>query len=221
VTAMARDAVAFIRALGFDKVDLVGLSLGGFVAQVVALEEPQLVRKIVLAGTGPAGGEGIDHVTAITIREIIHGVLTLSDAKRYLFFTRTANGQRAARQFLDRLKERKDNRDAAISPFAFRAQLKAIHAWGRQKAADLSGVRQPVLVANGEHDRMVPTSNSRPRASVAEQRARPLPRRRTRCHLPVPRRVRRQSVGVSRAMSSVDVSDGRPVHVARRCGVRT
>jgi pimeloyl-ACP methyl ester carboxylesterase len=161
VTAMARDAAAFIRALGFDNVDLVGFSLGGFIAQVIALEEPQLVRKIVLAGTGPAGGEGIDHVTAITIRDIIHGVLTLSDAKRYLFFTRTANGQREARQFLDRLKERTDNRDAAISPFAFRAQLKAIHAWGRENAADLSGIRQPVLVANDEHDRMVPTSNSR------------------------------------------------------------
>src|SRR5205814_10490228 len=60
VEAMARDAVAFIRRLRFDQVDLLGFSMGGFVAQVIAQQEPQLVRKIILAGTGPAGGEGID-----------------------------------------------------------------------------------------------------------------------------------------------------------------
>ena len=63
---MARDAVAFIRALGFEQVDLLGFSLGGFITQVIAQEESQLVRKIVLAGTGPAGGEGIDKVTSAT-----------------------------------------------------------------------------------------------------------------------------------------------------------
>ncbi len=60
---MANDAVAFIRALGFDQVDLLGFSMGGFVAQVIAEQQPDLVRKIILAGTGPAGGEGIDKVT--------------------------------------------------------------------------------------------------------------------------------------------------------------
>ena len=63
IAAMARDAVSFVRALGFDRVDLVGFSLGGFITQVIAQDEPQLVRRIVLAGTGPAGGEGIDKVT--------------------------------------------------------------------------------------------------------------------------------------------------------------
>jgi pimeloyl-ACP methyl ester carboxylesterase len=82
------------------------------------------------------------------------------DPRHYLFFTQTPNGQRAARQFLKRLKERTDNRDKAISIRAFRTQLKAIHAWGRQEPSDLSGVRQPVLVANGEDDVMVPSSNS-------------------------------------------------------------
>src|SRR6184192_566062 len=70
VEAMARDAVAFIRALGFAQVDLLGFSLGGFISQVIAQEEPQLVRKIMLAGTGPAGGTGIDQVTSLTIRDI-------------------------------------------------------------------------------------------------------------------------------------------------------
>jgi len=160
VAAMARDAVAFIRALGFEQVDLLGFSLGGFIAQAIAQEEPQLVRKIVLAGTGPAGGVGIDKVTPVTIRAMIKGALTFKDPRHYLFFTQTPNGQRAARQFLKRLKERTDNRDKAISIRAFRTHLKAIHAWGRQEPSDLSGVRQPVLVANGEDDVMVPSSNS-------------------------------------------------------------
>jgi len=160
VAAMARDAVAFIRALGFDQVDLLGFSLGGFVAQVIAQDEPQLVRKIILAGTGPAGGEGIDKVTSLTIQDTIKAVLTFKDPKEYLFFTRTANGRTQARQFVKRLKERKDNRDKSISPLAFRAQLKAIHAWGTQAPSDLSVIQQPVLVANGDDDRMVPSKNS-------------------------------------------------------------
>ena len=160
VEAMARDAVAFIRALGLDRVDLFGFSLGGMVSQVIAQEEPQLVRKMVLAGTGPAGGEGIDKVTRITIREIVRGFLTFKDPKYYLFFTQTPNGRTAAREFLGRLKERKADRDKRISPIAFRAQLKAIHAWGTQQPQDLSNVRQPVLVANGDQDRMVPSSNT-------------------------------------------------------------
>jgi pimeloyl-ACP methyl ester carboxylesterase len=160
VEAMARDAVAFIRALGLEQVDLFGFSLGGMVSQVIAQEEPQLVRKMVLAGTGPAGGEGIDKVTRITIRDIVRGFLTFKDPKYYLFFTQTPNGRTAAREFLGRLKERKEDRDKRISPIAFRAQLKAIHAWGTQQPQDLSNVRQPALVANGDQDRMVPSSNT-------------------------------------------------------------
>jgi pimeloyl-ACP methyl ester carboxylesterase len=160
VAEMARDAIAFIRALGFDQVDLLGFSLGGMIAQVIAREEPQLVRKIILAGTGPAGGKGIDNVTRVTISDTIKAVLTFKDPKENLFFTKTANGKSAARQFVKRLKERTENRDKSISPLAFRAQLKAIHAWGTQSPSDLSVIRQPVLVANGDHDRMVPSSNS-------------------------------------------------------------
>ncbi len=160
VEAMALDAVAFIRALGLDQVDLFGFSLGGMVSQRIAQEEPQLVRKMVLAGTGPAGGEGIDKVTRITISEIVRGFLTFKDPKYYLFFTQTLNGRTAAREFLGRLKERKQDRDKRISPIAFRAQLKAIHAWGTQQPQDLSNVRQPALVANGDQDRMVPSSNT-------------------------------------------------------------
>lgn len=160
ISGMARDAVAFIRALGFEEVDLFGFSLGGFVAQEIVLTEPGLVRKLILTGTGPVGGQGIDKVTPLTIVDMIKGALTFRDAKYYLFFTRTANGRRAANAFLERLKERKSNRDKAISLSAFGAQLKAIKAYGLQTPQDLSTIRIPTFVANGDHDRMVPSSNT-------------------------------------------------------------
>jgi pimeloyl-ACP methyl ester carboxylesterase len=130
----------------------------GFIAQAIAQEEPQLIRKLILAGAGPAGGTGIDNVTSITICDMIKGALTLRHPEYYLFFTKTPNGRRAARKFLKRLKERTENRDKSISLVAFATQLKAIHAWGRQAPADLSRIHQPVLVANGDQDKMVPSS---------------------------------------------------------------
>jgi pimeloyl-ACP methyl ester carboxylesterase len=160
VEAMAHDAVTFIRALGFEQVDILGFSLGGMIAQVIALEEPRLIRKLILTGTGPAGGEGIDKVTRITILDIARGLLTFRDPKTFLFFTRTANGKRSAKEFLARLKERTEHRDRAMSLFGSRAQLKAIHRWGRQERADLSVIEHPVMVANGDQDRMVPTTNT-------------------------------------------------------------
>jgi pimeloyl-ACP methyl ester carboxylesterase len=160
VEAMARDAVAFIRAIGATQVDLFGFSLGGFISQVIAQEAPQLVRKIILAGTGPAGGEGIDKVTSLTIRDMVKGALTFRHPEYFLFFTSTPNGRKAAREFLARLQERTENRDEPVSIAALIAQLKAIHTWGRQRPADLSRIHHPVLVANGDRDRMVPSSNS-------------------------------------------------------------
>ncbi|HRQ42224.1 MAG TPA: alpha/beta hydrolase [Chloroflexota bacterium] len=160
VEAMARDAIAFIRALGLEQVDLFGFSLGGMVAQVIVELEPQLVHKMILAGTGPAGGAGIDKVTRITIIDVLKGYLTFKDPKQYLFFTTTANGRRESANYMNRLKERTDDRDKKISLKAMGAQLKAIHAWGVQQPSNLSTIKQPVFVANGDHDRMVPTSNS-------------------------------------------------------------
>jgi pimeloyl-ACP methyl ester carboxylesterase len=160
IEAMAKDAVAFIRALGLDKVDLFGFSMGGMIAQVIAADEPQLVRKLILAGTGPVSGDGITNVTRIAHLDTLRGLLTLQDPKQFLFFTRTPDGRRAGKAFLARLKERTENRDKAISLRSYGAQLTAIHRWGKQQPADLSVIRQPVLVANGESDRMVPTRNS-------------------------------------------------------------
>jgi pimeloyl-ACP methyl ester carboxylesterase len=160
IEEMARDAVVFIRALGFDRLDLFGFSMGGMIAQVIAQEEPQLVRKMIIAGTGPAGGEGIEKVTRITYLDIARGLLTRQDPKQFLFFTRTPNGRRAGKEFLARLEERTNGRDEAISVRSFRAQLTAIHRWGQQQPANLASIHQPVLVLNGESDRMVPTTNT-------------------------------------------------------------
>lgn len=160
VGPMASDAIAFIRALGLEQVDLFGFSLGGFVAQVIAEREPTLVRKIVLAGTGPAGGEGIDRVTAASLPYAISALVRGKDPRHHLFFPRTAAGQAAARDYLGRLNERSDERDEPVSLRTLRAQLKAIRAWGKQQPSDLSRITQPVFVANGDHDVMVPTSNS-------------------------------------------------------------
>jgi len=160
IEEMASDAVTFIRALGFDQVDLFGFSMGGMIAQVIAQQEPQLVRKMILAGTGPAGGEGIEKVTRITYLDIARGLLTRQDPKQFLFFTRTSNGRRAGNEFLARLEERTNDRDKALSIRSLRAQLKAIHRWGQQQPADLARIHQPALILNGESDRMVPSKNS-------------------------------------------------------------
>jgi len=87
IDEMARDAIALIGALGFEEVDLLGFSLGGFVAQDIALKAPELVRKLILTGTGPAGGKGIERVGAVSWPLMIQGLLTLRDPKFYLFFT--------------------------------------------------------------------------------------------------------------------------------------
>ncbi len=160
VEEMARDAVTFIHALGFDQVDLFGFSMGGMIAQVIAQEQPQLVRKMIIAGTGPAGGVGIDKVTRVSYLDTARGLLTRQDPKQFLFFTRTPNGIRAGKEFLARLEERTNDRDKAITVRTFRAQLKAIHQWGLEKPANLATIHQPVLVANGDNDKMVPTSNT-------------------------------------------------------------
>jgi pimeloyl-ACP methyl ester carboxylesterase len=160
IQAMAKDAVTFIRALGLNKVDLLGFSMGGMIAQVIAQDEPQLVRKLILAGTGPAGGEGIKNVTRISNLDTIRALLTVTDPKQFLFFTRTPTGRRAGKEFLARLKERTQDRDKKISLRSYAAQLKAIHRWGLQQPSDLSVIGQPVLVANGDSDKMVPTKNS-------------------------------------------------------------
>src|SRR6266568_4655978 len=160
IQAMAKDAVTFIRALGFDQVDLHGFSMGGMIAQVIAEDEPELVRKLVLTGTGPAGGKGIKEVVWVAQRDTLRGLLSRQDPKQFLFFTRTANGKRAGKEFLARLQERTADRDTPISIKSYFAQLKACRRWGKEEPHDLSRIRHPVFIANGDNDRMLPTPNT-------------------------------------------------------------
>jgi pimeloyl-ACP methyl ester carboxylesterase len=160
IAEMASDMLAVLKALGLGQVDLLGFSLGGFVVQDMLRQSPDLARKVILTGTGPAGGKGVNKVGAVSTPLILKGILTLKDPKTYLFFTASKAGRSAAKAFLDRLNERRNDRDKPITIKAFRRQLKAIEAWGDQTPQDLSAIRQPVLVANGDHDIMVPSPNS-------------------------------------------------------------
>ena len=160
IADMAKDAIAFIHALGYKQVDIVAFSMGGFITQEILLIEPALIRKIILAGTGPRGGEGVSDVVGLTYKDVFKGILTFRDPKFYLFFTQNKVGKEAARDFLKRLKERTGNRDKKVKLSVLKKQLKAIADWGHATPADLSVFKHPVLVANGDHDRMVPTANS-------------------------------------------------------------
>jgi pimeloyl-ACP methyl ester carboxylesterase len=160
IDEMAADAVAFIRALGHDQVDLLGFSLGGGVAQVITLERPELVRRVILAGTGPAGGGGIEKINRIAASAYTKAAVTLRDPRHFLFFNRNPVGKRAATDYMARLKERTEDRDKRVSMQARRAQLKAIRAAGLQAPHDLGKITQPVFVANGDNDVMVASSHS-------------------------------------------------------------
>jgi pimeloyl-ACP methyl ester carboxylesterase len=160
IDEMAADAVAFIRALGYEQVDLLGFSLGGGVAQVIALNHPELVRRAILAGTGPRGGGGIEKMPLIVGSAYTKAALTLRDPRHYLFFNRNAVGRRAASEYMARLKERTADRDKGISMQARLAQLKAIRGAGLGAPDDLSKITQPVFVANGDNDVMVASSHS-------------------------------------------------------------
>jgi len=160
IEQMADDAISFIQAKGFKNVDLFGFSMGGMISQEIALKQPQLIRKMILSGTGPAGGTGISTVGRISNWDLVRGMVTRQDPKVYLFFTRSENGKTAAKQFVQRINERTENRDKEITISAYRSQLKALKTWGNKTPADLSVIKQPVLIANGDHDRMVPTVNT-------------------------------------------------------------
>ena len=157
IEEMAEDAAAFIKALGFDQVDIFSFSLGGMVAQALVVRHPELVRRLILTGTGPAGGKDMDKVAGVTYYDMLRATLTRQDPKVFLFFSRNDTGKRAAHAFVERLEERTENRDAPIKVKAFRTQLKAIKRWSRSAPADLSKITQPTLIANGDNDRMVPS----------------------------------------------------------------
>ncbi|AWO86550.1 alpha/beta hydrolase [Gordonia terrae] len=163
VQQMADTARAMIAALDLGHVDLFGFSLGGFIAQQIALDAPDLVRRLVLTGTGPAGGRGIDRLTgpAYIFWDMLRAALHRTDAKEFLFFPRTPAGKTAARDYLSRISLRAIDKDRPMAIRGFNRQIAAIRRWGRQQPHDLSRITAPTLIANGDHDRMVPTELSR------------------------------------------------------------
>ena len=153
----ADDAYAFIKAMGFDKIDVFSFSMGGMIAQDLVVKHPDLVRRLILTGTGPRGGKDMDKVVRTTYWDMLRATLTRSDPKEFLFFNRNSTGKTAAKAFVKRLQERTVERDKTISLRAFRTQLTAIQNFGRSAPSDLSKITQPTLIANGDNDRMVPT----------------------------------------------------------------
>jgi pimeloyl-ACP methyl ester carboxylesterase len=162
IDAMAKHVIAFIVALGLERIDLFGFSMGGFVAQKVVLDRPQLVRRLILAGTGPEGGEGMVGYPDLATRHATQEV-PVEENFLYLFFYPTETSQAAGRKFWTRRHEREDQ-DTPSSMAAMAAQAKAIAAWGAAPELDrymsLKDIAQPVLVVNGKTDLMVPTVNS-------------------------------------------------------------
>lgn len=160
IEEMADGALEFIHGLNVEQVDLLGLSMGGMIAQELVAKEPLLVRKLILVGTGPRGGEGISEVTKVTNKDFLRSILTRKDIKTYLFFTETENGRIKAAEFLERINTRSQVKDKNIRFSSYQNQLTAINRWGKENSADLSTINQQTLIVNGDHDRMVPTVNS-------------------------------------------------------------
>ncbi len=163
IEKMGANAVAFIKALGLKKVDVLGFSIGGFVAQEIALQGPDLVRRLVLVGTGPRGGEGMATLTP-EAQEIFGAAYDDPDHLWLrVHFTKSEKSQAAGREFLRRFRLRIANRDPVVNEKVAPAQIEAIGEWGapRDKPFEyLKSIRQPTLVVNGGKDVIIYSVNS-------------------------------------------------------------
>jgi pimeloyl-ACP methyl ester carboxylesterase len=163
MSGMAAHALAFVDALGVERVDLLGYSLGGMVAQQIALERASLVSKMLLVGTAPEGGEDIMHMEKPELRKITEdpNVPGLEKLVK-LFFAPSESSQAAGKAFTARLAERQDWEPLA-GPKVAMAQIAAFRAWEQfagERFANLNKITQPCLVLNGVFDNMIPVRNS-------------------------------------------------------------
>lgn len=157
-----RDALAFMDALELSEADLFGFSIGGFIAQEVALQRPHLVRRIILAGTGPRGGRAMHGWTDEPRAHAMKDVQGAEDML-YLFFTPSEASQAKGQEFVGRIFTRTEDRDETPALNVRDAQAAAIIEWGFRDPAQLTrleSITAPTLVANGDNDIMVPTVNS-------------------------------------------------------------
>jgi pimeloyl-ACP methyl ester carboxylesterase len=163
---MARNAEAFIDALGLKQIDLLGFSIGGMVAQQIVIDRPELIRKLILIGTAPRNmdaGNGEGHITPETAS--IFGAAYNPPENLWLkvFFTDSEASQSAGRAFLKRYLSRTENRDAGIGEKVVPAQIAAVGEWGAQpdeRFTYLKNIHHPTLIVSGNHDVIVYTVNS-------------------------------------------------------------
>ena len=163
ISGMAKHALAFVDALGLKQVDVLGFSLGGMVAQEMALEQPSMIRRMLLVGTAPEGGEDIMHLQKPELKRILEdpnnqGLKMLTK----LFFTQSESSQAAGEAFVARLAERKEW-EPLSGPEVAQAQIAAFRAWERvdgERFAKLRRITQLCLVVNGVFDTMIPVKNS-------------------------------------------------------------
>jgi pimeloyl-ACP methyl ester carboxylesterase len=162
VAGMARDAVSLIDALCLERVDLFGFSMGGYVAQQVAVERPELVRRLILVGTGPRGGEGMAQLDP-EVAPLFGKVYDPQDLMWLpIFFAPSEESQAAGRRFLERTRARTD-RDVPVSQATVAAHAAAAGEWGASAPGSLdylTKITRPTLVVNGSNDIVIPTVNS-------------------------------------------------------------
>jgi pimeloyl-ACP methyl ester carboxylesterase len=163
VAGMARDAASLVDALGLGPVDLFGFSMGGFVAQQIVVDRPELVRRLILVGTGPRGGDGMGQLAPDTA-PLFAKVYDPQDLMWLpIFFSPSEASQAAGRRFLERIRARTEDRDAPVSEATVAAHSAAAREWGAAAPASfayLKEITQPALVVNGSNDIVVPTINS-------------------------------------------------------------
>ena len=161
IPGMAEQGISIIKEFGYSKINLLGLSMGGMVAQEIVKLDNQLVNKLILVGTGPRGGKGIKNIIGITFKYIFKAALEKTDPKRFIFYNHDKEGKMEAEKVLRRLAERNGKYlDKATTIPSFLRQLRAIRKWGKEKADNLSFINQPTLIINGDNDLMVATENS-------------------------------------------------------------
>ena len=164
MAGMAEHAAVFLDSLKIEASDVLGFSLGGIIAQQMALDNPKVFRRMILVGTAPRGGEDIMHLDKPSLAKHLHDTnLKGYEVLQKVFFPPTETSQAAGKEFIGRLMQRQQDRDPVAGPEVAQAQMAAFGEWEKysgKQFAQLKRIRQPALVINGIHDEMIPVSNS-------------------------------------------------------------
>lgn len=161
--AGAGHTLAFLEGLGLSRCHVLGFSLGGMVAQQLAQDRPSVIRRMILVGTAPRGGEDIMHLEKPSLAQHLGNPnLRGYEVLTKLFFAPSPSSQAAGQAFIERLVLRKDDREPVSGPAVAAAPIAAFREWERvdgERFAYLKGIRQPTVVVNDVHDDMIPVAN--------------------------------------------------------------